>query len=256
MSGRSWVPSRFLAPFKAGRPCVQLFESGEDTMVVKVRFWLLFDRREIEVYESLGRASEPGFLRLLGHEETGDHQTRIMLTPLLRQMNKWTKVHALAALDRLRVLHSHGFLHGDVRPANFMETTGGELILIDFGLALKMDGQGGCDSLVQGDPAYASWALLSDWMNFFHHFCIADDLEALVHVVFASIQRPTCAPPRYTQLTDIETIQTHWRSIDSTGFFECQAAAESGDYDLLQTAMEQWLEVCVSLYSKFRSALR
>lgn len=74
-------------------------------------------------------------------------------------------VAAEAALSLLRqaalalqALHEHGYAHGDVKPANLLLRSGGELVLADFGQARRLDAVHVAPpaGLVVGTPRYAA----------------------------------------------------------------------------------------------------
>ena len=58
----------------------------------------------------------------------------------------------------LQALHPRGFAHGDVKPANLMLRTNGELVLVDFGMAcpLGLVAEPAPVGLVVGTPRYAA----------------------------------------------------------------------------------------------------
>ncbi|XP_061823800.1 membrane-associated tyrosine- and threonine-specific cdc2-inhibitory kinase [Nerophis lumbriciformis] len=87
--------------------------------------------------------------------------------PCLDENTAWSYLcDLLSALDHL---HSHGFVHLDLKPANVLITDSGRLKLGDFGLLLEVKGNGS-DRLSEkarevdqgGDPRYMAPELLRD----------------------------------------------------------------------------------------------
>lgn len=68
-------------------------------------------------------------------------------------------------LSALQHLHSHGFVHLDLKPANVLITDSGRLKLGDFGLLLELKQTGAAeekvkDDVQEGDPRYMAPELL------------------------------------------------------------------------------------------------
>lgn len=71
----------------------------------------------------------------------------------------WTARQAAEALD---ALHRHGYLHGDVKPANLLIAPNGHLTLVDLGFARRFDETGSAaDRLVLGTINYLAPELLT-----------------------------------------------------------------------------------------------
>jgi eukaryotic-like serine/threonine-protein kinase len=68
------------------------------------------------------------------------------LRPALRQL-----------VQGLRVLHAAGKLHRDIKPSNVLVTSGGRVVLVDFGIALELSrASEGRDQGIVGTPTYIS----------------------------------------------------------------------------------------------------
>ncbi len=66
---------------------------------------------------------------------------------------------AIQALDALQAAHLHGILHRDIKPGNIMISEGGQVKLVDFGLAQYMNAAEShltATGAVVGTPAYMS----------------------------------------------------------------------------------------------------
>lgn len=90
---------------------------------------------------------EQGFTHIYeyGYEPTYNYLIMTLLGPNLEQLQrlcggvlslKTTMIIALQALDRLEVVHNHGFVYGDVKPDNFLVGLNNDspfIFLVDFG---------------------------------------------------------------------------------------------------------------------------
>jgi serine/threonine protein kinase len=63
---------------------------------------------------------------------------------------------ALQLCDVVDHLHAHGIIHRDIKPANILVTDTGNLKLVDFGLARRLDDLAKRITRVSGTPAYMS----------------------------------------------------------------------------------------------------
>ena len=61
---------------------------------------------------------------------------------------------AIQAAEALRAVHAAGFAHRDVKPSNLFITTGGEVKLLDFGIARALEPVRLAPTLVCGTPRY------------------------------------------------------------------------------------------------------
>jgi eukaryotic-like serine/threonine-protein kinase len=57
--------------------------------------------------------------------------------------------------EGLQALHQHGWLHGDVKPANIIVSANGHATLVDLGLARPLDASRSSDEPLTGSMAYA-----------------------------------------------------------------------------------------------------
>jgi serine/threonine-protein kinase len=57
--------------------------------------------------------------------------------------------------EALQALHQHGWLHGDVKPANIIVSANGHATLVDLGLARPLDASRSADEALTGSMAYA-----------------------------------------------------------------------------------------------------
>jgi serine/threonine-protein kinase PpkA len=113
----------------------------------------IHNRHVVRVFEQLAVGGDSAIaMEYLGAGHLGDRIASGLAAdealPLLRQ--------AAVALDEV---HTHGFAHGDVKPANLMLRTSGELVLVDFGTARALDTpatEPPVAGVVVGTPRYAA----------------------------------------------------------------------------------------------------
>lgn len=111
-------------------------------------------------------AAEPRARGVVGFVETGlvaglpylvvEHVRGASLERLLRGAPLPTELARLVARDlaeRLAALHERGIVHGDVAPSNVVVDEDGELVLVDFGLAMRA---GDRRATPQGTAGYVS----------------------------------------------------------------------------------------------------
>ncbi len=138
----------------------------------KVRDWKAFDRFEREV-AMLRDIKHPGIPRFVAHyrsEETGDSFLVMELIegrPLSDALTGNLKLKASGLRDTLRQvlvilqhLHAHNppIVHRDIKPANLVRTHAGKVVLVDFGGARLLEGEG---STVIGTVGYMAPEQLS-----------------------------------------------------------------------------------------------
>jgi eukaryotic-like serine/threonine-protein kinase len=141
-----------------GRPvAVKLFPTDLAQGEARARFL-----REARV---VGQLSHPFIITLhdMGIEESTQTPYLVMEyvegTPLDRVLEKGTlplsraSMWAGQAAEALEAAHNRGIIHGDVKPANILITSGGKVKLMDFGMARVARGDGR-DSSLAGTPAY------------------------------------------------------------------------------------------------------
>jgi serine/threonine protein kinase len=74
------------------------------------------------------------------------------------QMRSWASVRRILVqvLDALAYSHSRGLIHRDIKPSNVFMTRDGIVKLLDFGIAMDMDGPSVREGKILGTPAYMS----------------------------------------------------------------------------------------------------
>ena len=107
------------------------------------------DIRELFRLEAriLARFDHPGIVRILGADHSGDsffyvmelaegqHLDLLARRPSERQLLQW----AVETADALACAHSHGIVHGDIKPANLLLDKNGHVRICDFGLAFTAE---------------------------------------------------------------------------------------------------------------------
>lgn len=112
----------------------------------------------------------PGIVRVLDNGEhegqpylvmqlvEGHHADDLLISGKPVEQNYLADL-AIQALDALHVAHLHGILHRDIKPGNIMISEGGQVKLVDFGLAQYMNAAEShltATGAVVGTPAYMS----------------------------------------------------------------------------------------------------
>lgn len=138
-------------------------ELGRDVAIKQIHPQYLSDARQLERYwgeaQLLASLQHPNIVTIYDLvRERGWLIMELMQSDLSRvagrrQMDLDALRTALAhALRALKFLHSHGIVHGDVKPSNLMIDRRRRVKLGDFGLARRVSNESG--SLVQGTAKY------------------------------------------------------------------------------------------------------
>ncbi|MEO8223789.1 MAG: serine/threonine-protein kinase, partial [Gammaproteobacteria bacterium] len=153
-------------------------------------------RREAAIAQGL---AHPNLPRILGIDHDGPHTFLCMgwlegesLAAILdsrgaRPMTRLQAVHLLEGACRaLTHLHANGITHADVKPGNILVTSGGNAMLLDFGVAVG-PGAGDLPELKGCTPEYASPEVLAGAAP-----TPADDLFSVACVAYRMLsgQRP------------------------------------------------------------------
>ena len=115
---------------------------------------------------ALSRLDHPGIRRLDGHGELADGRPYLILEYVSgRPIDEYCDRRAASLAERLAlfldvgaaVVHAHdrGIVHRDLKPANVLVTDAGDIKLLDFGTARRLDGDEMLDAPSM-TPPYAS----------------------------------------------------------------------------------------------------
>ncbi|KAI3408124.1 hypothetical protein GPALN_011976 [Globodera pallida] len=173
-------------------PCVSLGGSGTEIEALSIstgmdhaELWAIAEngQRELAQTAEIGRMSlNKGQIRCIGMSLVG----RGLDAHLANSGGPFSLGTALSIgaqmLEALRVLHNIGYVHNDLKPANFC-TLARQIVLIDFGLAEKffengIHREGGTVQLFKGTVKYASLAAhLRDLTS------AKDDIESFAYLL-------------------------------------------------------------------------
>ena len=150
-SAGSWWPDRFLLGKLLGRGGFGAVYEGRDTraggaVAVKAfrRSEGLATRAEREA-RTASKLEHPNIHTVLGVEHDDDHAylvSRLVVGERFdrTELSDEESVRAIAAVaDALDHAHSRGVIHRDVKPANILVSTDGDVRLTDFGIARDED---------------------------------------------------------------------------------------------------------------------
>ena len=140
---------------------------------------LLADPEILELFQLeariLARFNHPGIVRILGtgHCATtffyamelveGRHLDTLAHKPSEKQLLQW----AVEAADALACAHSHGIVHGDIKPANLLLDNAGHIRICDFGLAFATQAPSGRRESKGGTLRYMAPELQGDMVRNF-----------------------------------------------------------------------------------------
>jgi eukaryotic-like serine/threonine-protein kinase len=131
-------------------------------------------RQLVKEAQAVARLDHPNICAVHGLEEADGHSFIVMqyvdgeaLSDLIcteRLEAKQAVPLALQMVGALAEAHAHGIIHRDIKPQNLMLTAGGQLKVLDFGLAKVVQGKLGVDGqsqasqkeLIAGTVAYMS----------------------------------------------------------------------------------------------------
>ena len=153
-----------------------LINLKEDQWFPKI-IWIEFNKKFYYISELLG-------------DSLMDIQTKFHATKGLRM--KHVLMIGIQLLERIKFLHSLGYVHGDIKPANIVFGRGNKkniLYLIDYGLSAKQDKYNKSkfppyiynkwNLRLNGTPLYASINAHLGWGKVFKK----DDMESFIYML-------------------------------------------------------------------------
>jgi serine/threonine-protein kinase len=161
--GRRVGPWRLLAPLgEGGMGEVWVAERADDTVEQRVAIKLLrrgletdtLLRRFLRERQILARLTHPGIARLLDAGSTTDGRPFFVMELVDgRTITSWASERELGLEARLQLViavcnivdfaHRNLVVHRDLKPSNMLVTRGGEVKLLDFGIAKLLEPQAG-----------------------------------------------------------------------------------------------------------------
>lgn len=142
----------------------------------------------------LARFNHPGIVRILETRRCtntffyamelveGQHLDTLTHRPTEKQLLQW----AVEAADALACAHSHGIVHGDIKPANLLLDKDGHIRICDFGLAFATQAPTGCQGSRGGTLRYMAPELQGDMVRNF----AGDQYALCASLVEIAVGRP------------------------------------------------------------------
>ena len=216
------------------------------------------DETEAElVFKMVERASayaEAGVLRILSKTEASNSIPRVddvtatgmLISPVAQQFENPSIEHFCQLVDTVRIMHENKVFHRDIRPANWMKSRHGSL-LIDFGYAIIT---GGTDERVEysGTISFASIRVLdyltkngSQTQSDFR-FEASDDLVSIVRVCYYYVSRGEKPSIEGTTLERIENSKRFWDDVIiqyPNPFKELNQTAVAKNYESLKEQLRR-----------------
>ncbi|RHZ50865.1 hypothetical protein Glove_490g33 [Diversispora epigaea] len=154
----------------------------------------------------------------------------MLMQPVCTRIDRnFQRHHAHGLLDLLKHIHEIKIIHRDVQPSNIMMDPQGNVILIDWGSALKLTGLTGYVDY-EGTITYASPAILKN--NLERHIPqISDDLHSFIRTMFKLLH------PTFKLDIDrtVKSIENFWNKAFSSVFWKDMVnAADKCQYDDLK----------------------
>ncbi|CAI2189698.1 5077_t:CDS:1 [Funneliformis geosporum] len=158
----------------------------------------------------------------------------MIITPVGEKISyQFRQHHALQLLNLLRCIHNEEVFHRDVRPSNILLDTSDNVILADWGSAIRKPS----NELVpyEGTISFASPDILNNNLES-HHSKASDDLHSFVRTLFI-LHNPRDLPilPDEDLSTKAQSVIGYWNDkLDGELWTEMVNGASNQDYDVLK----------------------
>jgi serine/threonine protein kinase len=184
---------------------------------------------EVKILSYLNEKNVQNIPRYIMHDRSS-----MIITPVGDPISQqFRNRHALQLLNLLRCIHNERVFHRDVRPSNILLDTSDNVILADWGSAIREPPNE--PVLYEGTISFASPDILNNNLGY-HHPKASDDLHSFICTLFI-LHDPRELPtiPDGSLALKAKTVNEYWDDkLDGELWTEMVGAANDENYDVLK----------------------